>query len=113
MVKLGLHLAHRHHKKGHQHKPFSLLLVNLGRKTKMFAKGTRVEVAEPYTGEAQPLSQGALLAVQQELAARQELDTQAAMATAEGPPEPPVVPPPQGTGDARGELGRRAHGAPW
>ena len=59
--------------------------VNLGRKTKMFAKGTRRGVAEPYTGEARPLSQGALLAVQQELAARQELDTQAAMATAEGP----------------------------
>jgi len=79
----------------HQHEPSSVLLVNLGRKTKMFAEGTRVRVAEPYTGEARPLSQGALLAVQQELAARQELDTQAAMATAEGPPEPPVVPPPK------------------
>ena len=50
-------------------------------------------LAEPYTCEAPPLSQGALLAVQQELAARQEVDTQAAMATAEGPPEPPGVPP--------------------
>jgi len=95
LAKNGLHLAHRHHKKVHQHEPFSVLLVNLGRKTKMFAKGTRVGVAEPYTGEARPLSQGALLAVQQELAARQELDTQAAMATAEGSPEPPVVPPPK------------------
>jgi len=93
--KHGLHLAHGHHKKVLRHKPFSVLLVNLSRKTKMFAKGTRVGVAEPYTGEARPLSQGALLAVQQELAARQELDTQAAMATAEGPPEPPVVPPPK------------------
>jgi len=52
-------------------------------------------VAELYTGEARPLSQGALLAVQQELAPPQGLDTQAAMATAEGPPEPPVVPPPE------------------
>jgi len=95
LAKRGLHLAHGHHKKVHRHEPFSVLLVNLGRKTKMFAKGTRVGVAEPYTGEARPLSQGALLAVQQELAARQELDTQEAMATAEGPPEPPVVPPPK------------------
>ena len=95
LAKHGLHLAHGHHKKVHQHEPFSVLLVNLGRKTKMFAKGTRVGVVEPYTGEARPLSQGALLAVQQELAARQELDTQAAMATAEGPPEPPVVAPPK------------------
>jgi len=95
LAKHGLHLAHGHHKKVHRHKPFSVLLVNLGRKTKMFAKGTRVGVAEPYTGEARPLSKGARLAVQQELAARQELDTQAAMATAEGPPEPPVVSPPK------------------
>ena len=70
LAKHGLHLAHGHHKKVHRHEPFSVLLVNLGRKTKMFAKGTRVGVAEPYTGEARPLSQGALLAVQQELAAR-------------------------------------------
>jgi len=61
----------------------------------MFAKGARAGVAEPYTGEARPLSEGALLDVQQELAARQKLDTQAAMATAEVPPEPPVVPPPK------------------
>jgi len=91
----GLHLAHGHHKKVHRHEPFTVLLVNLGRKTKMFAKGTRVGVAEPYTGEARPLSQEAVLAVQQQLAARQELNTQAAMATAEGLPEPPVVPPPE------------------
>jgi len=95
LAKHGLHLAHGHHKKVHRHKPFSVLLVNLGRKTKMFAKGTRVGVAEPYTSEARPLSQGARLAVQQEQAARQELDTQAAMATAEGPPKPPVVSPPK------------------
>jgi len=95
LAKHGLHLAHGHHKRVHRNEPFSVLLVNLGLNTKMFAKGTRVGVAEPYTGEARPLSQGALLAVQQELAARQELDTQAAMATAEGPPEPPVVPPPK------------------
>ena len=88
-------MAHGHHKTVHRHKPFSVLLVNLGRKANMFAKGTRVGVAEPYTGETRPLSQGPLLADQQELAARQELDTQAAMATAEGPPEPPVVPPPK------------------
>jgi len=92
LSKHGLHLAHD---KVHRHKPLSVLLVNLGRKTKMFAKGTRVGVAESYTGEARPLSQGALLAVQQELAARQELDTQAATATAEVPPEPPVVSPPK------------------
>jgi len=95
LAKHGLHLAHGLHKKVHRHEPFSVHLVNLGRKTKMFSKGTRVGVAEPCTSEARPLSQGALLAVQQELAARQELDTQAAMATAEGPPEPPVVPPPK------------------
>jgi len=95
LAKYGLHLAHGHHKKVHRHEPFSVLLVDLGRKTKMFAKGTRVGFAERYTGEAQPLSQGALLAVQQELAARKELDAQASMATAEGPPEPPVVPPPK------------------
>jgi len=95
LAKHGLHLAHGHHKKVHRHEPFCVLLVDLGRKTKLFAKGTRVGVTEPYTGRARPLSQGALLAVQQELAARQELDTQATMATAEGPPEPPVVPPPK------------------
>jgi len=95
LAKHGLHLAHGHHKKVHRHEPFSVLLVNLGCKTKMFAKGTRVGAAEPYTGEARPLSQGTLLAVQQELAARKELDTQAGMATAKGPPEPPVVPPPK------------------
>jgi len=95
LAKPGLHFAHGHHKKVHRHEPFFVLLVNLGRKTKMFAKGSRVGVVEPYTGEARPLSQGALLAVQQEMAARQELHTQAAMATAEGPPEPPVVPPPK------------------
>jgi len=61
----------------------------------MFAKGTRVGVAEPNNGEARPLSQGAFLAVQQDLAARQELDTQATMATAKGPPESPVVQPPK------------------
>ena len=95
LAKRGLHLANGHHKMVHRHEPFSVLLVNLGRKTKMFAKGTRVGVSDPYTGEARPLSQGALLAVQKELAARQELETQAAMATAEGPPEPPVVPLPK------------------
>jgi len=95
LAKHGLHLAHGHHKKVHRHEPFSVLLVNMGRKTQMFAKGTRVGFAEPYTGEARPLFRGALLAVQQELAPRQELSTQAAMVTAEGPPEPPVVPPPK------------------
>jgi len=40
MAKHGLDLAHGNHKKVHRHKPFSVLLVNLGRKTKMFAKGT-------------------------------------------------------------------------
>jgi len=70
LAKHGLHLAHGHHEKVHRHEAFSVPLVNLGRKTKILAKGTRVGVAEPYTGEARPLSQGALLAVQQELAAR-------------------------------------------
>jgi len=93
LAKQGLHLAHGHHKKVHRYEYFSVLLVNLGRKTKTFAKRTRVGVVEPYTGEARPLSQGALLAVKKELEARKELDTQAAMAEAEGPPEPPVVPP--------------------
>jgi len=95
LAKHGLNLVHGHHKKLHRHEPFSVLLVNLGRKTKMLAKGTRVAVAELYTGDARPLSHRALLAVQQELAARQELDTQTAMATAEGSPEPPLVPPPK------------------
>ena len=95
LAKNELHLAHGQHKKVHRHEHFSVLLVNLGRKTKMFAKGTRVGVAEPYTGEVRHLSHGALQVVQQELAARQELDTQATMATAEGPPEPPVFPPPK------------------
>jgi len=64
LAKHGHHLAHGNHKKVARHQPFSVLLVNLGRKTKMSAKGTRVGVAEPYTGKARPLSQGALLAVQ-------------------------------------------------
>jgi len=93
LAKHGLQLAHGHHKKVHRHELFSVLLANVGRKTKTFFKGTRVGVAEPYTGEARHLSQGALLAVQQVLEARHELGTQAAMATAEGLPEPPVVPP--------------------
>ena len=95
LSKHGLHSAHGHHKKVHRHESFSVVLVNLGRETKRFAEGTRVAVAEPYTGEARILSQGALLVVQHEIAARLELETQAAMATAEGPPEPPVVPPPK------------------
>jgi len=40
LAKHGLHLAHGHHKKVHRHEPFSVPLVNLVRKTKMFAKGT-------------------------------------------------------------------------
>jgi len=52
LAKQALHLAHGQHKKVQRHEPFSVLLVNLGLKTKMFAKGTRVSVAEPYTGEA-------------------------------------------------------------
>jgi len=40
LAKHGLDLAHGHHNKVHRHKPSSVLLVNLGRKTKMFAKGT-------------------------------------------------------------------------
>jgi len=95
LAKHGLHLAHGHHKKVHRHELFSFLLINLGRKTKMYAKGTRVGVTEPCTCKARPVSQGDLLAVQQELAARQELDTQATVATGEGPPEPSVVPPPE------------------
>jgi len=62
LAKHGLHLAHGLHKKVHGHKPFSVLMINMGHKTKMFAKGTLVWVAEPKTGEARPLSQGALLA---------------------------------------------------
>jgi len=95
LAKDGLHLADGHDENVHRNEPLSVLLVNVGRKTKRFAKGTRVGVAEPYTGEARPLSQEALLAVQQQVTARQELDTQAAMATVEGPPEPQVVPPPK------------------
>jgi len=95
LAKHGLHLTHGHPKKVYRHEAFSVLLVSLDRKTKMFAKGTRVGVAKPDTGMARPLSQWALLAVRKEMAARQELDTQAAMAPAEGPPEPPVVPPPK------------------
>jgi len=92
-AKHGLHFAHGLHKKVHRHEHFSVLLVNLGRKTKTFADGTRVGVAEPNTGKARPLSQGALLAVQQELAAWQDLETRANLAEAESPPEPAVVPP--------------------
>ena len=117
LAKHGLHLAHGHHKSVHRHKSFAVLLVNLGLKTKMFAKGTRVGVAEPYNGEARPLSQGALLAVQQGLAARQALDTQATMDKAEGPPEPPVGPPTKEPGTPEvnwegvpKELHGKAHG---
>ena len=34
LAKHGMHLAHGHHKKVHRHEPFSILLVNPGRKTK-------------------------------------------------------------------------------
>ena len=91
--KHGLHLSHRHHKKVHRPRPFSVLPVNLGRKTNTFAKGTRVGVAEPHTGKARHLFQRRLLAVQKQLAALRELDTQMTVAEAESPPEPPVVPP--------------------
>jgi len=50
LAKHGLHLAHGHHKKVHRHTLFSVLLFKLARKTKVFAKCTRVGVAEPYTG---------------------------------------------------------------
>jgi len=93
LAKHRLHLADGHHRKVHRNESFSVLLINLGRKTKTFSKGTQVWVAEPYTCEARPLFQGAFLAVKQKPAARQELDTQVTMAEAEGPPEPPVVPP--------------------
>ena len=112
-AKHGLHFAHGHHKNMHRYESFSVFLINLGFKTKRFARGTRVGVAEPYTGEARPFFQGALLAVHQDLAARQELDTQATMAEAEGPPQPPCCFSPQGAGDARGELGGCAQGPPW
>ena len=89
----GLHLAHGNFKKVHRHESFSLLLANLGRKTETFAIGTRVGVADLFAGDARPFSEGALLAVQQKLPVRQQLDTQVPMAEAESPPEPPVVPP--------------------
>ena len=63
LAKHGLHVAHGHQKRVQRHEPFSVLLDKLGLKTKMSRKSTRVGVAEPYTGEARPLSQGALLAV--------------------------------------------------
>ena len=75
-----------------RHGTFSVILVNLGLKTNTFSKGTRVGVAEPHTGEARPLFQGGLLAVQQELAAPQELDNEATTTGAEGTSEPPLVP---------------------
>ena len=76
-----------------RHEPFSVLLINLGRKTKTFASGNRVGLAEPYTGERRPLFQGGVLAVQQGLEARREPDTEAAMTEAEGLPQPPIGPP--------------------
>jgi len=69
----GLHLAHGHQKKVRHRESFSVLSVNLGRMTKTFSKINRVGVAEPYTGEARPLSQGALLAVQEDFKERKEL----------------------------------------
>jgi len=93
LAKLGLHLARGHHKKVRRNKPLSVLLVNLGRNTKNFAKVTRVCIAAPYTSEVRPLSQGALLAVQQELEARIELDKEVTMAEAEGPQQPTAVSP--------------------
>jgi len=93
LAKHGFHLAHGYHKKVRRQEPFSVLLINLGRTTKTFTKGTRVGVAEPYTGEARPLSQEALLSVQQELAAQEALDKEALLAQAEAPPEAPLAPP--------------------
>jgi len=52
-----------------------------------------VGAAEPYTGEERPLLQKALLAVQQELTERRELDNEAIVAKREDPPEPHVVSP--------------------
>jgi len=91
-AKHGVHIAIGHHQTVRRDEPFSVFLVNLGRNTKTSSKGIRVGVAEPYTSETRPLSQGALLAVQQALEARRELATQAIMAEAEVPPVPPAVP---------------------
>jgi len=92
LAKHGLHLGHENHKV-HRHEPFSVHLANLGRKTNMFPKGTRVGNAWPPTGEARPLFQKALLAVRRELAARTELDKEAIVAEAESRPAPTRVPP--------------------
>jgi len=92
LAKHGVHFANGNHQTVCRDGPFCVFLVNLGRKTKTFSKGTRDGVAEPYTGETRPLSQGALLAVQQALEARRELATQAIMAEAEVLPVPPAVP---------------------
>ena len=117
MAKHGLHLAHGHHKKVCRQEPFCVLLVNLGRKTKAVSKGTRVGVAEPYTGEARPLSQKDLLAVQQELASRTEPENEATMAKAESPPASTVVPlakepetPEVNWAGVPGELHGKVHG---
>jgi len=88
----GLHLAHRHLKKVRRHESSSVQLVTLCRITKRFAKGTRLGVAEPYTGGARPITEKALLAVQQVLASVREVDTEAMQADADPPPEPPVIP---------------------
>ena len=93
LAKHGLHLAHGYHKKVRRQKPFSVLFMNLGRTTKTFTKGTQVGVEKPYTGEARPLSQEALLSVQQELAVQEALDNDSHLAQAEAPPEAPLAPP--------------------
>ena len=58
VVKHPLHLAQEHEKTVHRHEPYSVLLVNGGRKTKMFCKSTRVGAAEPYTARRDPSPKG-------------------------------------------------------
>jgi len=89
----GLHSTHGHHKEVRRDEPSSVLLVNLGCARKTFSNCTRVGVAEPRTGERQPVSGEALLAVQQVLASGREVDTESMQADADAPLEPPIVPP--------------------
>jgi len=98
LAQQGLHKAHGHQKKMGRHEPFFLFLVKLGRKTKKVSKRTPSRVTMPYTGEALRLSEGGLLAVQQELAARRVPNKTAGMAESEVPPEQPVVPPTKKSG---------------
>jgi len=112
LAKHGLHLAHGHHKKLHRHEPFSVLPVNLGRKTKMFSKGTRVGSRSRTLARRDPSPKGPFWPSNSSWRPDRCWTRRRPWPRRRDRWSIGCISP-QGAGDARGELGGRAHRATW